>query len=103
MTGFSFDLSATDGEARAGTFHTPHGPVQTPAFQAVGTRGCVRGVLPRDLHEVGSRIILANTYHLHLRPGEALFIDNRDIAHNRTPYENLPDKSRHLVRMWIAA
>jgi hypothetical protein len=39
----------------------------------------------------------------HLRPGEALFIDNRDIAHNRTPYENLPDKSRHLVRMWIAA
>ena len=39
---------------------------------------------------------------LHLRPGDALFIDNRDIAHNRTPYEDLPEKSRHLVRMWIS-
>ena len=40
---------------------------------------------------------------LHLRPGDALFIDNRDIAHNRTPYEDLPGKERHLVRMWLAA
>jgi alpha-ketoglutarate-dependent taurine dioxygenase len=39
---------------------------------------------------------------LHLRPGEALFIDNRDIAHNRTPYEDYAGKSRHLVRMWLA-
>ena len=70
MTGFSFDLVATDGEARAGVFHTPHGSIQTPAFQPVGTRGTVRGVLPRDLREVGSQILLATTYHLHLRPGE---------------------------------
>ena len=40
---------------------------------------------------------------LHLHPGDALFIDNRDIAHNRTPYEDLPGKERHLVRMWLAA
>ena len=70
MTGFSFELDAVDGEARAGTFHTPHGPVETPAFMPVGTRGTVKGVLPRDLHEVGARMLLANTYHLHLRPGE---------------------------------
>ena len=70
MTAFSFDLISNDGEARAGVFHTPHGPVETPAFMPVGTRGTVKGVLPRDLHETGSRMILANTYHLHLRPGE---------------------------------
>ena len=70
MSEFSLDLTATDGEARAGVFHTPHGPIETPAFMPVGTRGTVRGVLPRDLHEVGARMILANTYHLHLRPGE---------------------------------
>ena len=70
MTAFSFDLLSNDGEARAGVFHTPHGPIETPAFMPVGTRGTVKGVLPRDLYEAGSRMILANTYHLHLRPGE---------------------------------
>ncbi len=69
---FRYELHArcSDTRARLGTFHTPHGPVSTPAFMPVGTRATVKGVLPRDLQEVGSQMILANTYHLHLRPGE---------------------------------
>lgn len=70
--GFDFELQARCPHtlARAGTLRTPHGPVSTPAFMPVGTRATVKGVLPRDLREVGSQMILANTYHLHLRPGE---------------------------------
>lgn len=74
--GFGFQVTATapdDPEARrarVGLFTTPHGDVPTPAFMPVGTRGSVKGVLPRDIGEVGSTMILANTLHLHLRPGE---------------------------------
>ena len=70
--GFAFRLHATcpHTDARLATFDTPHGPVETPAFMPVGTRATVKGALPRDLREAGSRMILANTYHLHLRPGE---------------------------------
>lgn len=69
---FGFALLARDARtrARAGLFQTPHGEVRTPAFMPVGTRGTVKGVFPRDLRAVGSTMILANTYHLHLRPGE---------------------------------
>ena len=69
---FSFELGARcpASEARTGTFHTPHGPVSTPAFMPVGTRATVKAVQPRDLLETGAQMILANTYHLHLRPGE---------------------------------
>ncbi|MDA1266093.1 MAG: tRNA guanosine(34) transglycosylase Tgt [Planctomycetota bacterium] len=56
--------------ARRGVLDTPHGPVETPAFMPVGTRGTVKGVHPRELRELGSRMILGNTLHLHLRPGE---------------------------------
>lgn len=57
-------------KARAGVLHTPHGPVETPVFMPVGTQGTVKGVMQRDLEaEIGARIILANTYHLYLRPG----------------------------------
>ena len=69
-TGFCFDLLATAGAARAGVFTTPHGTVDTPAFMAVGTLATVKGLDPRDLHEVGAQMILSNSYHLHLRPGE---------------------------------
>ncbi len=55
---------------RVGRLRTAHGEVQTPVFMPVGTQGSVKGVSPRELREVGARIILANTYHLHLRPGE---------------------------------
>ncbi len=61
---------ATSSRARLGVFTTPHGDVATPAFMPVGTKATVKGVLPRDLRELGATMILANTYHLHLRPGE---------------------------------
>src|ERR671929_1247047 len=67
---FQFSIHATAGAARAGVFTTPHGPVETPAFMAVGTLATVRTLDPRDLREAGAQMILANAYHLHLRPGE---------------------------------
>ena len=68
---FSFELQATDPltGARAGLWRTPHGVVETPAFMPVGTRASVKGVLPSQLRDVGAQMILANTYHLALRPG----------------------------------
>jgi queuine tRNA-ribosyltransferase len=68
----SFSLLATEGRARAGLLRTPHGDVETPAFMPVGTAGAVKAVTRRDLEEAGARILLANTYHLMLRPGEDL-------------------------------
>ncbi|MDD2943004.1 MAG: tRNA guanosine(34) transglycosylase Tgt [bacterium] len=67
-----FDLQATDGAARRGVVQVAHGSFETPAFMPVGTQGTVKGVLPRDLQEIGAEIILSNTYHLHLRPGDEL-------------------------------
>ena len=68
--GFRLQARCTRTQARSGVFETPHGPVSTPAFMPVGTRGTVKGVLPRDLRQAGAEMVLANTYHLHLRPGE---------------------------------
>jgi queuine tRNA-ribosyltransferase len=68
----TFDLLATDGHARAGLLRTPHGEIPTPAFMPVGTQATVKAMSPRDLREVGASIILGNTYHLYLRPGDAL-------------------------------
>jgi len=70
--GFAFSLISTDGAARLGEFRTPHGGVQTPAFMPVGTQGTVKTLRRRDLEELGAQIILGNTYHLMLRPGDAL-------------------------------
>ena len=67
---FDFELTATDGPARAGRWHLPHGTVETPCFMPVGTNGTVRALAPSDLAEIGASLILGNTYHLHLRPGE---------------------------------
>ena len=69
---FSFTVEATDGAARAGRLVTPHGEVETPAFMPVGTAGAVKAVTFRDLREAGAQIVLANTYHLMLRPGDEL-------------------------------
>jgi queuine tRNA-ribosyltransferase len=73
---FAFRLLARDGTARRGEMHTPHGVVQTPAFMPVGTQGAVKGVTHRDLDDLGdglgAEIILGNTYHLYLRPGDSL-------------------------------
>jgi queuine tRNA-ribosyltransferase len=72
MPGFAFTVDSRDGRARAGRLATPHGEVATPVFMPVGTAAAVKAVLHRDLAEIGARILLANTYHLMLRPGDAL-------------------------------
>jgi queuine tRNA-ribosyltransferase len=69
-TALSFELMTTDGRARRGRVTTPHGVLNTPAFMPVGTRGTVKGLMPRDLAETGAEICLANTYHLHVAPGD---------------------------------
>ncbi len=65
----SFTLHQTDGGARAGTLTTDHGDIPTPIFMPVGTRATVKSVQPRDVRELGAKVILGNTYHLYLRPG----------------------------------
>lgn len=69
---FRFELHKQDGLARLGTFHTPHGPIEMPAFAPVGTLANVKTLEPRDLHEAGAQLVLSNTYHLYLRPGHEL-------------------------------
>ncbi|MGH7509626.1 MAG: tRNA guanosine(34) transglycosylase Tgt [Gemmatimonadales bacterium] len=69
---FEFWVHRTVGAARAGTLALPHGDVLTPAFMPVGTHGVVRGLSAGDVRRTGAQIILGNTYHLHLRPGEAV-------------------------------
>ena len=70
---FEFEVIARDGNARAGILHTPHGDIPTPVFAPVGTLATVKAMPPRDLsNEIGASMILSNTYHLHLRPGEDL-------------------------------
>lgn len=70
MNNFSFNVENTDGLARATTLNTPHGAIQTPIFMPVGTQGSVKALCPTDLKKLGAQIILANTYHLMLRPGK---------------------------------
>jgi queuine tRNA-ribosyltransferase len=69
---FSFAVDATAGAARAARFTTPHGVVESPAFMAVGTLATVKALDPQDLRDMGAQMILANAYHLHLRPGDDL-------------------------------
>jgi len=70
MTPFAFALETTSGAARAARFATPHGVVHSPAFMAVGTLATVKSLDPDDLRAMGAQMILANAYHLHLRPGD---------------------------------
>jgi queuine tRNA-ribosyltransferase len=71
---FSFELQHIEKHtgARAGVFHTPHGDIKTPVYMPVGTQATVKGVYPKELKEAGSQIILSNTYHLYMRPGDDL-------------------------------
>ena len=69
MLSFTVTHKTSDCSARCGRLETPHGTVETPAFMPVGTRGTVKGILPRQLRDAGAQMILANTYHLLLRPG----------------------------------
>ena len=75
MGGFAFDLLASDGGARLGRMLTGHGAVDTPNFMPVATQGSVKSLTPGDLRAAGAQIVLANTYHLTLRPGHELIRD----------------------------
>ena len=68
----TFELLGKDGAARAGVLHTAHGAIETPIFMPVGTVGSVKALAPDDLDALGAQIILGNTYHLYLRPGDEL-------------------------------
>lgn len=72
MEHFSFELLATDEGARAGIFHTPHGDIETPIFAPVGTQATVKSLTQAHLLELGASLVLSNTYHLYLRPGDDL-------------------------------
>ncbi|HEX4975395.1 MAG TPA: tRNA guanosine(34) transglycosylase Tgt [Pseudomonadales bacterium] len=74
-----FKLEKTDGLARRGTLIFERGRVDTPAFMPVGTYGSVKGMLPRDIHEIGAQIILGNTFHLMLRPGTEVVRAHGDL------------------------
>ncbi|HEX9090129.1 MAG TPA: tRNA guanosine(34) transglycosylase Tgt [Anaerolineales bacterium] len=72
MSSFSFEIQSINGRARAGMFHTPHGSLQTPLFAPVGTQATVKSITPAQLEELNATLVLANTYHLYLRPGDEL-------------------------------
>ncbi len=71
---FKFELIKTckQSGARLGVLHTPHGDIPTPIYMPVGTQACVKAMTAREMEEIGTKILLSNTYHLHLRPGEDL-------------------------------
>src|SRR5262245_55759103 len=70
-----FELLHRDGDARRGRLHTPHGVVETPVFMAVGTQATVKGLTPDQLHAIGVQVVLGNTYHLALRPGDEVIAE----------------------------
>src|SRR5437667_1636330 len=72
MTRFGFRVTHRDGCARCGMMTTAHGEVATPAFMPVGTQGAVKAITHLDLESIGAQILLSNTYHLYLRPGDDL-------------------------------
>src|SRR5262249_1443185 len=70
-----FEILHTDGRARTGRLHTAHGTVETPVFMAVGTQATVKGLTPQQLEDAGVQVVLGNTYHLALRPGDELIAE----------------------------
>ena len=72
MTAFAFSTRHAAGAARLGTFTTPHGPVETPAFMPVGTHGTIKGLSVDEVAAAGGRMILSNAFHLYLRPGDEM-------------------------------
>src|SRR2546429_348369 len=72
MAPIQYELLQTDGHARRGRLSIPHGTVETPVFMPVGTQATVKGLTPEQLAATGAQIVLANTYHLALRPGADL-------------------------------
>lgn len=70
-----YTLEVKDGNARAGVIETPHGKIETPVFMPVGTQATVKAMTKEELEEINSQIILGNTYHLYLNPGDDLVDD----------------------------
>ncbi|MBP3939915.1 MAG: tRNA-guanine transglycosylase, partial [Christensenellaceae bacterium] len=69
---FEFEVVARSGGARAGVLHTPHGDIKTPVYMPVGTKATVKSLTPDIVKDTGAQILLANTYHLYMRPGHEL-------------------------------
>ena len=93
-----FDITHTDSGARArtGVLHLPHGDVQTPVFMPVGTNATVKALTKDDLEEIGFEIILANTYHLYLRPGSDI-IEQAGGLHGFSGWRRTPDAGAHRI------
>jgi len=84
---FKFQLVAEQGNARAGIFYTPHGEIHTPVFAPVGTQASVKSLTPKHLHEIQASLVLSNTYHLYLRPGDEI-IGEMGGLHNFMNWQN---------------
>ncbi|KAA3642321.1 MAG: tRNA guanosine(34) transglycosylase Tgt [Chloroflexi bacterium] len=95
---FNFTLNASDDRARAGTFTTPHGDLQTPVFAPVGTLASVKAITPAQLEELGASLVLSNTYHLYLRPGDELVAEMGGLHEfMRWPHPMLTDSGGFQV------
>ena len=89
---FGFHVIATDGRARRGRVRLAHGEIETPVFMPVGTRAAVKGLTHDQIIALDPEIILANTYHLHLRPGDELGLET--LATHRLPLSEAPEAYR---------
>jgi queuine tRNA-ribosyltransferase len=95
---FTFQLLAEEGHARAGVFLTPHGEIPTPVFAPVGTQATVKSVTPNQLEELGASLVLSNTYHLYLRPGDKLVAEMGGLHEfMRWPHPMLTDSGGFQV------
>src|SRR5512137_1015885 len=84
---FEFDITSTNGRARTGIFHTHHGNLQTPVFAPVGTQATVKTLTPEHLKGINASLVLSNTYHLYLRPGDELVAEMGGL-HNFMQWPN---------------
>jgi queuine tRNA-ribosyltransferase len=97
-TGFDFQVDAWDGAARCGVFRTPRAAIPTPAFMPVGTQATVKSLTPAEVESTGARIILANTYHLWLRPGaESVAAHGGVVGFMKWPHALLTDSGGYQV------
>jgi queuine tRNA-ribosyltransferase len=95
---FEFQIAAKNGRARVGTFSTPHGDIQTPVFAPVGTQATVKTLTPEQVEGVGASLVLSNTYHLYLRPGDELVRDMGGLHEfMRWPHPMLTDSGGFQV------
>ena len=96
---FSYELIHTCAQsgARLGVFHTPHGDIPIPIYMPVGTQATVKAMTSRELEEIEARIILANTYHLHLRPGKTNYLNIKQENLRNAIDEKKKKKDDYLV------